>query len=55
MGLSIRGEEAAVRFLERRGYWILDRNWSCFAGEADIVARDGDTLVFVEVKTLKVA
>ncbi len=53
MGLSIRGEEAAVRFLERRGYGILDRNWSCFAGEADIVARDGDTLVFVEVKTRK--
>lgn len=50
--LGLRGEEAAVRYLQRRGYDILDRNWACFAGEADIVARDGDgALVFVEVKT----
>ncbi|MBR3689817.1 MAG: YraN family protein [Eggerthellaceae bacterium] len=50
--LGLRGEEAAVRYLQRRSYDILDRNWACFAGEADIVARDGDgALVFVEVKT----
>lgn len=49
--LGRRGEEAAVQFLARRGYDILERNWECFAGEADIVARDGDVLVFVEVKT----
>lgn len=49
--LGIRGEEAAARFLVRRGYEILERNWSCPAGEADIIAKDGDTLVFVEVKT----
>lgn len=50
--LGLRGEEAAVRYLQRRGYGILDRNWKCFAGEADIVARDDDgALVFVEVKT----
>lgn len=50
--LGLRGEEAAVRYLQRRGYDILDRNWTCFAGEADIVARDEDgALVFVEVKT----
>lgn len=46
-----RGERAAARFLERRGYQILERNWTCPAGEADIIALDGDTVVFVEVKT----
>ena len=51
--LGMRGEEAAARFLIRRGYDILDRNWKCYAGEADIVARDEDTLIFVEVKTRK--
>lgn len=49
--LGRRGEEAAARFLDRRGYEIVERNWSCAAGEADIVARDGEALVFVEVKT----
>lgn len=50
--LGMRGEEAACRYLIRRGYEILDRNWKCFAGEADIVACDEDgALVFVEVKT----
>ncbi|MFR1640991.1 MAG: YraN family protein [Eggerthellaceae bacterium] len=33
------------------GYEIVERNWTCAAGEADIVARDGETVVFVEVKT----
>ena len=49
--LGRKGEDAAVRFLYNRGYEIVERNWSCFAGEADIIARDGETLVFVEVKT----
>lgn len=50
--LGDRGEEAACELLKRRGYIILERNWTCVAGEADIVARDEDgTLVFVEVKT----
>ncbi|MGI6046322.1 MAG: YraN family protein [Eggerthellaceae bacterium] len=49
--LGQRGEEAAVRFLQRRGYEILERNWKCRAGEADIIAKDGTSLVFVEVKT----
>lgn len=51
--LGRRGEEAAARYLYRRGYQILERNWECFAGEADIIAQDGDALVFVEVKTRK--
>ena len=46
-----RGEEAAVRYLEARDYEIIERNWSCRFGEADIIARDGNDLVFVEVKT----
>ncbi len=49
--LGARGEEAAVRFLANRGYEILDRNWTCAADEADIVARDANVIVFVEVKT----
>jgi putative endonuclease len=46
-----RGEDAATAFLERIGMRIEARNWRCPAGEVDIVARDGDELVFVEVKT----
>ena len=51
--LGKRGEEAAACFLERREYEILDRNWKCIAGEADIVALRDDTLCFIEVKTRK--
>lgn len=49
--LGRRGEDAAARFLDRRGYDIIERNWTCVAGEADIIARDGEFVVFVEVKT----
>ena len=49
--LGKRGEDAAARYLRMLGYEILERNWKCPAGEADIIARDGCTLVFVEVKT----
>lgn len=49
--LGRMGEDAAARFLCRRGYDIVERNWRCPAGEADIIARDGDAVVFVEVKT----
>lgn len=49
--LGRKGEEAAARFLYKRGYEILERNWSCYAGEADIIAQDEGALVFVEVKT----
>lgn len=51
--LGRKGEDAAERYLAHRGYEILERNWTCFAGEADIIARDGRCLVFVEVKTRK--
>lgn len=49
--LGRKGEQAAIRFLVRHGYDIIARNWECAAGEADIIARDGDAVVFVEVKT----
>lgn len=51
--LGRKGEDAAARYLVQRGYEILERNWTCFAGEADIIARDEEWLVFVEVKTRK--
>jgi putative endonuclease len=45
------GENAAARFLRGLGYRIIERNFRCELGEVDIIARDGKTLVFVEVKT----
>ncbi len=44
-------EERAARYLEARGYEVLARNFRCRAGELDIVARDGETVVFVEVRS----
>ncbi len=50
--LGARGEKLACAFLRREGYKILYRNFrGRRGGEIDIVCRDGDTLVFVEVKT----
>jgi len=46
-----RGERAAERYLERRGYRILARQHRNLGGELDLVAVDDDTVVFVEVKT----
>jgi putative endonuclease len=49
--LGKTGEDLACRELERRGYVIVARRYRRRGGELDIVARDGATLVFVEVKT----
>ena len=49
--LGRRGEQLAVDHLAARGMAVLERNWRCRLGEIDIVARDGDDLVFIEVKT----
>ncbi|MGH8067062.1 MAG: YraN family protein [Candidatus Entotheonellia bacterium] len=45
------GEEAAVQYLCQQGYQILERNYRCRFGEIDLIARDGRTLAFIEVKT----
>ncbi len=45
------GEALAAWFLRLKGYHVEARNWRCPQGELDLVCRDGDTLVFVEVKT----
>ena len=49
--LGQKGEEIAAAYLGEQGYEVLARNWRCPAGELDIVAREGQTLAFVEVRT----
>jgi len=44
-------EEAAARYLGENGFDILERNWRCRSGELDLIALNGDTLVFVEVRS----
>jgi putative endonuclease len=48
--LGISGENLACAELQRRGYAILERRYRTRFGEIDIIARDGPTIVFVEVK-----
>lgn len=45
------GEDLAVELLKDKGFQILERNWSNKWGEIDIIAKDKDVIVFVEVKT----
>ena len=49
--LGRRGEDIAAAYLKKQGYEVLARNWRCPAGELDMVAREGGTLAFVEVRT----
>lgn len=49
--LGRSGELLAAEYLENKGYTVLDRNWRSGHKELDLVARSGDTLVVVEVKT----
>lgn len=46
-----RGEDEAIVLLKKNGYRIIERNYRCRYGEIDIIARDRETIVFVEVKT----
>ena len=48
-----RGEDAAIEFLQQQNYTILDRNFYSHFGEIDVVAWDGEYVVFVEVKSRK--
>ena len=50
---GIQGEEAACRYLEKKGYHILDRNFRGGRYEIDIVAQNGNIVVFCEVKTAR--
>ncbi len=45
------GEEVAQNFLEQKGFQILFQKWRAERGEIDLIAREGDCIVFVEVKT----
>ena len=49
--ISRQGEELACRFLKRKGFRIIEKNFFTRWGEIDIIAKDKDILVFVEVKT----
>ena len=47
------GEDSAARYLRRKGYKILERNFRCRQGEIDLIASKGEYVVFVEVKLRK--
>lgn len=49
--LGLSGEDAAVRYLERKRFRIVSRGFRFHRGEIDVIAYDKDTLVFIEVKT----
>ena len=49
--LGEKGEELALRFLKKKGYRLIEKNYVCKMGEMDIIAKEKDTLVFIEVKT----
>ena len=53
--LGKRGEKLASSYLREVGYGILDSNYRCPWGEIDLVARDGEELAFVEVRTRRTA
>lgn len=49
------GETLAAEYLIAKGYTIVETNWRCRFGEIDIVARQGESLIFVEVRTRRTA
>lgn len=49
--LGSEGESLAAQFLRKQGYTIIAHNYKTRIGEIDIIAREGETIVFVEVKT----
>jgi putative endonuclease len=51
IALGKTGEDVAVRYLEEKGYLILERNWRLGRQEIDIIAREGNFIVIAEVKT----
>jgi putative endonuclease len=53
MRLGQQGERRAARYVRRQGLRVIERNWRCPGGELDLLAREGDTLVVIEVRTSK--
>ena len=51
MNAGQRGEDAVACWAAERGWTLLERNWRCPCGEIDLIAREGKTVVFVEVKS----
>jgi len=51
LSLGKKGEDIALDFLKKNGYGIIKRNYRTKLGEIDIIAREKDTLCFIEVKT----
>lgn len=51
--LGAFGEDAACRYLKRKGYKLLERNFTCRMGEIDIIAQKGRFVIFAEVKLRK--
>lgn len=51
--LGYLGEELAAKYLTEKGYTVLRKNYTVRGGEIDIIATDGKSLVFIEVKTRK--
>lgn len=51
ISLGRKGEQIAEKFLGEKGFKILERNFHCRFGEIDLIAKDKDTLVFIEVKS----
>ncbi|MFK8102772.1 MAG: YraN family protein [Saprospiraceae bacterium] len=49
--LGRKGEQMALDFLLAKGYQLLERNWRFSRAEVDLILKDGEILVFVEVKT----
>jgi len=48
--LGARGEDLAVQYLKKKGFKVIERNYHCSAGEIDLIAREKNTLVFIEIK-----
>jgi len=53
--LGKHGENIAWDYLKRQGYRLLERNYRCRYGEIDLIAKDGETIVFIEVKSRRTA
>ncbi len=47
------GEQHALKFLQQQGLQLIEKNFHCRLGEIDLIMRDGDYLVFVEVRSRK--